>query len=566
MSQRQEAEPAAGARRIAELEAELGRATRRIESLEASTSLRVGRLIVDAARSPGAAVRLPLDLLRLARRRGRAGRAERDGRHPVRAGRGVAVTPVGADEQRRFLAYSAVTVGPRERLSVAAIVHPSTVAALEPDAIVNPLLPHDATLVLERAEPDLLLVETASFRPGLPWAYTGDPAASDRGRALLEALELARAMGHPSVLWRNTADHEAVGIANLESRFDLVVPALEGPFANWSVGVQLALANPIGAPGSRSPNPVLLAAADDRLPGVRRRELDQALAAIPGLITLPGDPASPPELRREACRQHEVAIIAGPDRALVLEALACGCRVVVVGDADLGELGKLVTVCPTPRDLQTIVATAVAEGAPANPELRTVLRTLWRRYATPLMLDRLSRELLLEPSHGSGRSVAVVAGPLASEEASTLVDDLARQEVPPLELLLIGPLAVEEPGRLAEAFGAAGASSIAVRRLTDPATAAAAADATWLWPWVAESRPTSTTLVDLLLAAEMSRADVAGLVDGPGGFGVRPEPGRSLVRRSALQRTPGIDPFHLDEVIDRGWRTFGLEAIGERPG
>ena len=76
-------------------------------------------------------------------------------------------------------------------------------ATLEPDAVVHPLLPHDADFVLEGTGADMVVIETAAMLAGASWAYAGDPAATDRGRRLAAMVSLARSLGKPVVLLRN---------------------------------------------------------------------------------------------------------------------------------------------------------------------------------------------------------------------------------------------------------------------------------------------------------------------------------------------------------------------------
>ena len=76
-------------------------------------------------------------------------------------------------------------------------------ATLAPDAVVHPLLPHDADVVLEGTGADLVLIEAAALLPGQPWAYATDPAAADRGRRLARMVVMARSLGKPVVLLRN---------------------------------------------------------------------------------------------------------------------------------------------------------------------------------------------------------------------------------------------------------------------------------------------------------------------------------------------------------------------------
>jgi hypothetical protein len=61
-------------------------------------------------------------------------------------------------------------------------------------------MPHDAALVLDTADVDLVIVDAAAGAAGGPWAYLGVPGVPDRERALLGLMEVARGRDRPLVL------------------------------------------------------------------------------------------------------------------------------------------------------------------------------------------------------------------------------------------------------------------------------------------------------------------------------------------------------------------------------
>ena len=77
---------------------------------------------------------------------------------------------------------------------------PAAAESLEEVAHVVPLMPHDAALVLDTTDVDLVIVDAAAGEPGGPWAYLGVPGVPDRDRALLALLGVARDRGRPVVL------------------------------------------------------------------------------------------------------------------------------------------------------------------------------------------------------------------------------------------------------------------------------------------------------------------------------------------------------------------------------
>jgi hypothetical protein len=173
---------------LADREARVQILEARVAALEASTSLRVGRAVTDAARKPGkGVVALPRELYRMWRHRGAPN----------------VVTSVDARERPMFSARDEdrlIAGSVRTRLIVAGVLGPDAAEALGRVAHVVPLMPHDAALVLDTADVDLVIVDAAAGAPGGPWAYLGVPGVPDRERALLGLLEVARGRNRPVAL------------------------------------------------------------------------------------------------------------------------------------------------------------------------------------------------------------------------------------------------------------------------------------------------------------------------------------------------------------------------------
>jgi hypothetical protein len=99
-------------------------------------------------------------------------------------------------------------------------------------------MPHDASLILDTADVDLVLVDAAAGAPGGPWAYLGVPGVPDRERALLGLMDVARSRGRPLVLLGSAPGLTGLGwdatlkagtsldeaLAGLRSRFGLDQP------------------------------------------------------------------------------------------------------------------------------------------------------------------------------------------------------------------------------------------------------------------------------------------------------------------------------------------------------
>ncbi|MQY04437.1 hypothetical protein [Actinomadura macrotermitis] len=172
----------------------------RLTALEASTALAVGRRLAAAARKPGKGlVALPRDLFRMAKGDRAPRTAPPAPAVAPAAGWPTLRTEVGQDERLLFGA----ALRPSDKPVVAGAFTARTRAALGEDAHVVGLVPHDAGVTVDQADPDVVVFEAAACAAGHPWAYLGDAAAVDRQRALLAVREAARALGRPVVLWRN---------------------------------------------------------------------------------------------------------------------------------------------------------------------------------------------------------------------------------------------------------------------------------------------------------------------------------------------------------------------------
>ncbi|HEY8480585.1 MAG TPA: hypothetical protein VIL71_12210 [Spirillospora sp.] len=178
---------------LREREARLAELEQRLNALEASTAVQFGRLVAGAARNPRRGPRLPRELYRLWRRRNAPVPASRSGdARPVQPDR------VDRPENRLLVA------GPCDRLIVAGVLAPGTVPRLAEHAEVVPLYPHDAAIVLDRADVDLVVVDAAAGDPGGPWAYLGVPGMHDRDAALDEIRTISAARSLPVVLLGET--------------------------------------------------------------------------------------------------------------------------------------------------------------------------------------------------------------------------------------------------------------------------------------------------------------------------------------------------------------------------
>jgi hypothetical protein len=498
------------ARALRSTQHELVGVQEKLLALERSISLEVGRAVVGVARRPWRqGARLPIDLYRLWRERGGAAMARRNAADaPDRIG--TALTSLqdrgGPGLGDRWLAAFTTpgesADGPG-RLVITGALTALSCATLAPDAIVAPLLPHDADFVLEGTGADLVLIETAAMLPGSGWAYAGDPAATDRGRRLAALVSLARSLGKPVVLLRNAGWHPARGLDWLTASCDAVI--------DGDLGVQLARFNPIGLDPGRPRHPVYAARRDPQEPHAVRLILDE-LTRGHGPVAVSGAAGwrSAPSLYRG----HGLFVAATDAQAR--EQLAAGARVV-------GPVGTAVTASggiPGPDAARAAEEIEVARKAAARgpAEIRPVLRELFENHATPARLASLAGLLGLPADVAASRRIAVLAELPDASHAQRLGHDLMRQRLRPAEVIvsLAGPHS--DPAFAGQRHAAARALRVladsgAVVRVMEgtglPATAAAASSP-WVAPWEPDRDHPDCYLLDLACALECSRADAVG--------------------------------------------------------
>ncbi|MFJ3231754.1 hypothetical protein [Streptomyces sp. NPDC086787] len=194
----------------------------RVAMLEGSTSLRVGRALVSAARAPRRGVPgLPRELYGLWRGR-RSG-----AKHPApTVGPAFADTAPLVSDDRLHLAHRALTSTPRDRFVVVGVLTDDTAADFAADAVVNRALPHDGGLLVRRTDPDAVVVQLSACTGHGPWSLTGTGFAPDLDRRLAELLTEARASGRAAVLWRDAPPTTAPGLARFT--WDAVLDANTG--------------------------------------------------------------------------------------------------------------------------------------------------------------------------------------------------------------------------------------------------------------------------------------------------------------------------------------------------
>lgn len=499
-------------RQLRDTRVQLAMTQTRLTALEQSATMRFGRTIANAAKKPwprGAL--LPRDLYKLWRDRaapksGAANAANALAQAQLADLKGTGgrflsqLTAPGALALRDpalALAGSAAPPG----LVIAGAVSALGCATLAPDAVVHPLLPHDADILVEATGADVVVIQASALLPGEPWAHATDPAAADRGRRLARMIVMARALGKPVVLVRDVPHALMPGIGWLAASCDAV---LDG-----GLGVQLARFNPIGASAARSTAPVYAGARDPREAPAVRALLDELTGGTAPAVRLAGARSwrSLPALYRE----HAVLLTASAAQGREQE--ASGARVT-------GPLGSGTSAAAVRASLEADRAAEPLSPAAA----RAALRGIFAEHATAARLTALAAAAGLPASAVSGRQVAVLAWLSDGAQASRLASALLAQRLRPAEVIAGCAPGAEQAAR--EALGALSGQGI---RVVVTAAAAAGAGAgpagaaadrarplarlarsPWLAPWAADGGQGEHYLLDLACARECAQADAVG--------------------------------------------------------
>ncbi len=392
------------ARQLRETRMQLAMTETRLAALEQSSTMRFGRTIANAAKKPwprGAL--LPRDLFRLWKDRAAPKSGAKNAATALAAAQLADLSGTGG----RFLSsltapgvlaladpalalaggLSAGSVGTGAGLVITGAISALGCATLAPDAVVHPLLPHDADVLLEGTGADLVLIEAAALLPGAPWAYATDPAAADRGRRLARLIVLARSLGKPVILVRNVPQSLMPGIGWLAAGCDAVI--------DGGLGVQLARFNPIGVTVARATTPVYAGARDPREAPAVRALLDALTGGPNPAVELAGDAARSWRSLPALYRDHAVFVTASADQAR--EQAASGARVI-------GPLGSGTDAGTVRAQLE-----AVRGGRPAAiTDVRSWLREIFLDHATPARLADIVRTAELPADLVRGRQIAVL--------------------------------------------------------------------------------------------------------------------------------------------------------------
>ncbi|HXC80359.1 MAG TPA: hypothetical protein VNV62_00780 [Trebonia sp.] len=523
------------ARQLRDTRLQLAMTQARLSALEQSSAMRFGRTVANAARRPWPrGAQLPRDLYRLWRERGipksgaqNAATALASAQLTDLAGTGERFLSALTAPGVLSLADPALTLsgqggGPGGAgaaavgtgLVITGALSALGCATLAPDAVVHPLLPHDADVVLEGTGADLVLIEAAAMLPGAPWAYATDPGGADRGRRLARMIVMARSLGKPVVLIPNVPRSLMPGIGWLEASCDAVLD--EG------LGVQLARFNPVGVNAARPTQPVYAGERDQRESPAVRALLDSLTGGQYPAVRLAGTAARGWRSLPALYREHAVFVTVSAAQAR--EQIASGAR--VIGPLAAGGSGasdRSGASGGSGGSGGSDFARQIEEARTASPldlaEIRVALRDVFARHATPARLTSLARAAGLPGGLVGGRQVAVLARVADAAQARGLADTLLRQRLRPAEVVVAAP--APAAGQVRDALAALADHGVRVLTLDAaqlpghdgwPRPLARLASAPWLAPWPADAAGPApdSYLLDLACARECAQADAVG--------------------------------------------------------
>jgi len=282
----------------------------------------------------------------------------------------------------------------------------------------------------------------------------------------------------------------------------------------------------------------------------------------------------PDAASHERLRAHAVAVanpVTVPDRVNViepriLEQLACGMAIVSGPHLALAAaFGAYVRMIHEPSEVAAAVREALGEQARSADDTRALLRALFERHATPVMLSHITREFPAVPDPRATRRVTAVVGS-GSLDRARLIESLTHQAHRPAEVLLTGddPWSAVERDALEEA-------DIATQLLEGNgaeiswSAAGSIATAQWLTLWPTDRPAGPSYLLDLAAGAEMSLADVVGYGPQPLGHSDGVDLGTAIARREfAMTRLAGRPLRGADAALD-AWPADGRRPLSVGP-
>ena len=405
---------------VERLTVEAARAQYETDKALRSTSYQLGNTLRRAARPGKRTLTLPRDLYRLYS--GRGGWVNE--RFVAPKIEHLAKTEGGgtrAPEERLYAAFRRL---PTQSASVIALIGTNdTAAQLDAAAETVTLWPNDATLLIDRCEPDVVLIEARAALPGSVWFGLGRAGGADRDLTARSVLDRARERGIPSVFWWNSPTSAAPAMTRIAALADHVVSdrSIRGvPEAlDFALGPDLARfqppdpserdrsAPPIGVRVNQGSNPIETLLGDD---GELFSDLGAGSSSLPNFIWAD----SPDRFARAA---WGLALGKTAPSTRDLELAASGAALI----DPTGLLPGPTTRITRPADLPAAVAAHDAESLDPST-VRDLLGELAIDWSTAHRLEVLFEQVGLElRSRIPTQLGAVIDTPERSDDAVNLI-------------------------------------------------------------------------------------------------------------------------------------------------
>lgn len=205
---------------VERLAVEAARAQHETDKVLRSTSYQLGDTLRRAARPGRRTLTLPRDLYRLYSDRG----AWVNERFVAPKIEHLAKTEGGGTSNPEERLYAAFRRLPIRNASVIALIGTNDTATQLNAAVETVTLwPNDATLLLDRCDPELVLIESRAALPGSVWFGLGRAGGADRGLITRSVIDQARERGIPSVFWWNSPTSAAPAMSSIAVLADHVV-------------------------------------------------------------------------------------------------------------------------------------------------------------------------------------------------------------------------------------------------------------------------------------------------------------------------------------------------------
>jgi hypothetical protein len=470
-----------------------------VAQLRESTRYQLGATLIGVTERPQRLRSLPRDLKRVWRARG----AWRSGTSVASLDQAAAAAEHGHPDDRLLSAFRQLPAA--DATVVFGAFSRATVEQIGSAAAIVDVAPHEALAVLDRIEPTVLVVESASALAGEQWSSLGSAIGARNEGIMISMIDECQRRGLPTVFWWTTAPSLAPGLARLARRCDIIAsdPTVDGvPVAHvLTGGIQLASLEPRPPTWQADGRPLL------HLPRSRVRKpvgIDEALlkaALRRGLEVLcdPSIDAEYPMLRPANVRDRYrsapwalAAVSSGlgagevPERTLRL--LANGVPVVAARNAIPPELREFVHTAVRSDDVDVVLDAAATTPLEAS-QIRHLLRMVWHHGSFEHELARAIASDTPIDEHRTQSGVAVVVP--GDVDGTQVVEQLVRQSNLPATVVAPVPSALDGVrGELVE---------LGIEVVSTPG---AATEHEVCWDAIA--RWNEHTVLDLVIAAEVN--------------------------------------------------------------